>query len=99
MVTDREGFALYFSRSVIPHPGKEPGHHAHKHIGVYAYRQDFLGRFARLEQTDLEKREKLEQLRALEHGFKIMVVETGHDSIAVNTQRELEQVVKLMEAK
>jgi len=98
VVTDREGFALYFSRSVIPHQGKDAARHAYKHIGVYAYRKDFLGRFARLEQTELEKREKLEQLRALEHGFRIMVVETASDSIAVNNRNELEQVIKLMEA-
>ena len=98
VVADREGFALYFSRSVIPHQGKDPKHPAFKHIGVYACRKDFLRQFARLEQTELERSEKLEQLRVLENGFKIMVVETGHDSIAVNTLNELELVIKLMEA-
>lgn len=98
VVTDREGFALYFSRSVIPHQGRDPAPHAYKHIGVYAYRKDFLNRFAGLEQTELEKSEKLEQLRALENGFKIMVVQTEHDSIAVNTQNELKQVMSMMEA-
>jgi 3-deoxy-manno-octulosonate cytidylyltransferase (CMP-KDO synthetase) len=99
VVTDRDDFALYFSRSVIPHQGKEPEHHAYKHIGVYAFRRDFLRQFARLEPAGLEKREKLEQLRVLENGFKILVVETEHDSIAVNTLKELEQVAKLMEKK
>jgi 3-deoxy-manno-octulosonate cytidylyltransferase (CMP-KDO synthetase) len=98
VVTDRDDFALYFSRSAIPHHGKSSGQHAYKHIGVYAYRKDFLSQFARLEQTELEKREKLEQLRVLENGFKIMVVETEHDSIAVNTLKELELVITLMEA-
>ena len=94
VVTDRDGFALYFSRSVVPHQGKNRDHHTYKHIGVYAYRKDFLSQFASLEQTELEKREKLEQLRVLENGFKIMVVETEHDSIAVNTLKELERVGK-----
>jgi 3-deoxy-manno-octulosonate cytidylyltransferase (CMP-KDO synthetase) len=98
VVTDRDDFALYFSRSLIPHQGKGADPGAFKHIGVYAYRKNFLRQFARLEQTELEKREKLEQLRVLENGFKIMVVETENDSIAVNTLKELEQVITLMEA-
>jgi 3-deoxy-manno-octulosonate cytidylyltransferase (CMP-KDO synthetase) len=98
VVTDRDGFALYFSRSAIPHRGKNQDPDAYKHIGVYAYRKDFLRQFARLPQTELEKREKLEQLRVLENGFKIMVVETEHDSIAVNTLKELEHVITLLEA-
>jgi 3-deoxy-manno-octulosonate cytidylyltransferase (CMP-KDO synthetase) len=98
VVTDRDDFALYFSRSIIPHQDKNQDLLAYKHIGVYAYRRDFLRQFARLQQTELEKREKLEQLRVLENGFKIMVIETEHDSIAVNTLKELEQVVMLLEA-
>ena len=97
VVTDRNHFALYFSRSLIPHQGNEPEHQAYKHIGVYGLRRDFLRQFVRLEQAELEKKEKLEQLRVLENGFKIMVVETEHDSVAVNTLKELEQVAKLME--
>jgi 3-deoxy-manno-octulosonate cytidylyltransferase (CMP-KDO synthetase) len=96
VVTARNGLALYFSRSPIPYRGWEPRHHAYKHIGVYAYRKDFLPRFAALEQSELEKLEKLEQLRALEHGFRILVAETRHDSIAVNTEKDLERVVKAM---
>lgn len=98
VVTDQNGLALYFSRAPIPHPGREPRHRAFKHIGVYAYRKDFLYRFAALEQSELEKLEKLEQLRALEHGFEILVVETEHDSIAVNTQEDLERAAKAMAA-
>jgi 3-deoxy-manno-octulosonate cytidylyltransferase (CMP-KDO synthetase) len=98
VVTDQNGLALYFSRSVMPHQGRGRDLCAYKHIGVYAYRHDFLRQFAGLEQSELEKIEKLEQLRALENGFKIMVVQTEHDSIAVNTQKELEQVLTLMEA-
>ncbi len=96
VVTDRNGLALYFSRAPIPHPGREPEHRAFKHIGVYAYRKDFLSRFAALEQSELEKLEKLEQLRALENGFRILVAETEHDSIAVNTEKDLERVAKAM---
>jgi 3-deoxy-manno-octulosonate cytidylyltransferase (CMP-KDO synthetase) len=94
VVTDQNGLALYFSRSVIPHQGKDPALWAFKHIGVYAYRADFLRSFARLEQTPLEQLEKLEQLRALENGFRILVVQTEHDSIAINTLKELERVGK-----
>jgi 3-deoxy-manno-octulosonate cytidylyltransferase (CMP-KDO synthetase) len=97
VVTDRDHFALYFSRSVIPHQGKEPEQQACKHIGVYAFRRDFLSRFAGFQQTELEKQEDLEQLRVLENGFKIMVVETRHDSIAVNTLDDLAQVIELIE--
>jgi 3-deoxy-manno-octulosonate cytidylyltransferase (CMP-KDO synthetase) len=99
VVIDRLGFALYFSRSLIPYTregagGPEP-RRVFKHIGLYVYRRAFLLDFARLEPTPLERAESLEQLRALEHGFRIRVVETPHDSIGVDTQADLERVRRL----
>ena len=72
------------------------GTHALKHIGMYAFRRDFLLEFAALAQTDLERAESLEQLRALEHGVRIRTVETQHDSIEVDTPEDLERVRRLM---
>jgi 3-deoxy-manno-octulosonate cytidylyltransferase (CMP-KDO synthetase) len=102
VVVDREGFALYFSRAPIPFlrddgPGAAPaGCGPFKHIGLYAYRREFLLEFARLEPTPLEQAESLEQLRALEHGFRIRTVETIHRSIGVDTAGDLERVRRLM---
>ncbi|MBI4964944.1 MAG: 3-deoxy-manno-octulosonate cytidylyltransferase [Desulfomonile tiedjei] len=92
-VMDREGFALYFSRSTIPFfrdRGTTPIYF--KHHGIYAYRNDFLQTFLRLPQGSLERAEGLEQLRALENGFRIKVVLTDKDSIEVDTPEDLERV-------
>ncbi len=99
VVTDRNGFALYFSRAPIPHTrgalgGLDAGR-AFKHIGLYVYRRPFLLEFAKLEPTPLERAESLEQLRALEHGFRIRTVETSYDSIGVDTPADLERVRRL----
>lgn len=97
VVTDHEGFALFFSRSPIPH-FRSPGAKKvfYKHLGFYAYRRDFLSEFGRLSMGELESSEKLEQLRALEHGFKIKVVETPYDSIEVDTPEDIKRVEALM---
>lgn len=92
-VFDREGFALYFSRSTIPFfrgEGESPIYY--KHHGIYAYRNDFLQRFASYPQGELESKERLEQLRALEYGHRIKVVVTDKDSIEVDTPEDLERV-------
>jgi len=92
-VADSEGFALYFSRATIPcfsDSSIRPTYY--KHHGIYAYRNDFLQRFAALPQGYLERAERLEQLRALENGFRIKVVLTGMDSIEVDTPEDLERV-------
>lgn len=99
VVTDRRGFALYFSRAPIPHTrdaarGLDP-RRAFKHIGLYVYRRAFLIDFARLAPTPLETAESLEQLRALEHGFRIRVVETSYDSVGVDTEADLDRVRRL----
>jgi 3-deoxy-manno-octulosonate cytidylyltransferase (CMP-KDO synthetase) len=96
VVLDRAGFALYFSRSPIPYfrpPGKEPTYL--KHIGVYVYRKSFLDVFTRLPEGVLEASEKLEQLRALEHGYKIFVSIVPEDVLEVDTPEDLENIKKL----
>lgn len=93
VVTDRDGYALYFSRSPLPYwrDGSGDGVLGYKHIGLYAYRRDFLLTFARLAPTPLERAEKLEQLRALEWGFRIKVAETAAMGIEVDTPHDLER--------
>ena len=90
VVVDRRGNALYFSRSQIPYCRADGV--CFKHIGLYAFRRDFLLSFAALPQTPLERAESLEQLRALEHGYRIRAVETRFDSIEVDTPEDLERV-------
>ena len=105
VVFNDEGFALYFSRSPIPYhrdmnyAGKDlqvPESFFYKHIGIYAYRKDALLRFSQLAPSRLEEIEKLEQLRALERGFKIKVRETYHETIGVDTAMDLERVEKCL---
>ncbi len=107
VVTDLEGFALYFSRSPLPNfrdkwndlkdeaflSGKLL---CYKHVGLYVYRRDFLLQFAQMSPTFLELAEKLEQLRVLENGYRIRVVETDHESIGVDTVSDLEKVLEKM---
>ena len=93
VVTDKYGFALYFSRSLIPYPRRTEGHRAFEHIGIYSYQKDFLLTFASLKPTPLELSESLEQLRALENGYKIKVILTKHEYVAlsVDTPEDLEK--------
>lgn len=92
VVTDTSGFALYFSRSLIPYPRHEEGHRVFEHIGIYSYQKVFLLTFSQLKPTPLEKSEGLEQLRALENGFKIKVILTkDYIPLSVDTQEDLEQ--------
>ncbi len=93
VVCDRSGCALYFSRLPIPFV-RDKGADAERfrHIGLYAYRRDFLLSFARLAPTPLEQAEKLEQLRALEHGHRIRVIQVDHPSPGVDTPEELERL-------
>jgi 3-deoxy-manno-octulosonate cytidylyltransferase (CMP-KDO synthetase) len=99
VVVDREGFALYFSRAPIPFArDRSFAAPAWRHVGLYVYRRDCLLQLARLPQTELERSEALEQLRALEHGIRILAVETQHDSIGVDTEDDLERVRRLVPA-
>jgi 3-deoxy-manno-octulosonate cytidylyltransferase (CMP-KDO synthetase) len=105
VVTDSEGFALYFSRSPLPNfrdkwndlkdekfsSGKLL---CYKHVGLYVYRKEFLLKYAQMSPTYLELAEKLEQLRVLENGYRIKVVETVHESVGVDTPGDLEQVLE-----
>mgnify|MGYP002640456100 FL=1 len=93
VVTDRQGFALYFSRYPVPfcRDGEPTGNH-YKHLGFYCFRMDFLKRFSGLSEGTLESLEKLEQLRVLEHGFKIKVVETLYDSIEVDVPEDIGKI-------
>ncbi len=99
VVTDRHGDAIYFSRCPIPFERDQarPGTHF-KHIGLYVYRRDFLLRYPALPVGPLEQAERLEQLRALENGYRIRVVETESESLGVDTPEDLERVCKLFEA-
>lgn len=97
VVTDLNGNALYFSRSLIPYPRNT---HAAltplKHIGLYAYRREFLLAFAALSPTPLEQMESLEQLRALEHGYRIKVLRTPFRSVGVDTPEDLIRVNQIL---
>jgi 3-deoxy-manno-octulosonate cytidylyltransferase (CMP-KDO synthetase) len=97
VVTDAQGNALYFSRSPIPYArdGEQPAYF--KHIGLYVYRRDFLLSYPDLPVGPLERAERLEQLRALENGFKIRVVETEYESLGVDTPEDWKQVAELFE--
>jgi 3-deoxy-manno-octulosonate cytidylyltransferase (CMP-KDO synthetase) len=94
VITDKNGYALYFSRSPIPYfrqqnyAGEMPVYH---HQGVYAYRKDFLAIYKNLAPTPLEQIESLEQLRVLENGYKIKVCVTSHRTLEINTPEELER--------
>ena len=97
VTTDNSGNALYFSRSLIPYPRVEHEQYkVYKHIGIYAYRRDFLLTFASLPPTPLERAESLEQLRALEYGYKIKVIETDTPSFGVDTPQDLETVKAIL---
>ncbi len=100
VVFDRNHFALYFSRATIPFV-RDPGNVAcyYKHHGIYAYRKDFLMTFTQLGEGTLEKLEALEQLRALEHGYRLKVVETQFDSVEVDTPAELARVARIIQGR
>ncbi|MCF8052286.1 MAG: 3-deoxy-manno-octulosonate cytidylyltransferase [Desulfobacterales bacterium] len=93
VVVDRSGFALYFSRSTIPFV-RDPGQTfpIYKHLGLYAYRRDFLDVFCRLPEGELERAEKLEQLRVLEWGHRIRVVTTEIDSPEVDLPEDIPRI-------
>ena len=96
VVCDLTGRALYFSRATIPfdRDGTRPRYF--KHLGLYAYRKPALDRFVTLPESSLEKSKRLEQLRFLENGISIYVGETPHDSVGVDTEEDLQRVIKIM---
>lgn len=101
VVVDKKGHALYFSRCPIPFVREEePGMRVHyKHIGLYGYTKDFLFTYKNLPPSKLEKLEKLEQLRVLENGYSIKVIETKYETIGVDTRNDLEKVKQYLNIK
>ncbi|MBN1527102.1 MAG: 3-deoxy-manno-octulosonate cytidylyltransferase [Candidatus Omnitrophica bacterium] len=101
IITDKNGYAIYFSRYAIPYnrtgetdEKKKPVYY--KHIGLYAFTKDFLFTFRNLPHSALENAEKLEQLRVIENGYKIKVVETKFDTVGVDTHEDLKKVEELL---
>jgi 3-deoxy-manno-octulosonate cytidylyltransferase (CMP-KDO synthetase) len=106
VVTDATGIALYFSRSVIPfmRDNNSPDtwqqqHRYYKHFGLYVYRKEFLSQYSSWKETPLERAEKLEQLRILEHGYRIKTVTTEYDSVPIDTAEDADHVRKLISAR
>ena len=110
VVTDLNGYALYFSKGPIPFCRNEWGDFMRRgtdlpdfvppqvacHVGLYAYRREFLLHYAELPPTPLEQLEQLEQLRVLEHGYRIKVADTTHTSIGVDTPEDLERARRFL---
>jgi len=101
VVLDRAGNALYFSRSLIPYPRQQVPHNVFEHVGLYVYRRDFLLTLAGLSPTPLEQVESLEQLRVLEHGYKLRVVETrtpDHEfsGFSVDTAEDIDRAEQML---
>ena len=93
VVTDQNGYALYFSRSLLPYPrNKTADFKVYKHVGIYAYRRSFLLSYAAYEPTPLEQIEGLEQLRVLENGQRIKVLESKFQGIGIDTQEDLDAI-------
>lgn len=117
VVVDRDGFALYFSRSPIPFMRQETRDRRQvsgasdpplspvpclpsqfwKHLGIYGYQRHFLLQFPHLEPTPLEQAEQLEQLRTLEHGYRIKLLETPHDTVGIDTPEDLKRVAIMLQ--
>lgn len=97
VITDNSGFALYFSRSVVPYPREEKGVEYYKHIGVYAFRKKALLDFAKLPMKPLETAEKIECLRYLEYGMRIKMVETDFVGVGIDVPEDLEKARKIIE--
>ncbi len=99
VITDLAGFALYFSRSVIPYSRDENyATEYYKHIGVYAFRKSALLQFARLPMSPLESAEKIECIRYLEHGMKIRLIETDFVGVGIDVPEDLEKAKQILEA-
>ena len=97
-VVDKNNFALYFSRARIPYRARSEQEKPiyYKHIGLYAFTKDFLFTYKNIPSSSLENAEKLEQLRVLENGFRIKVIETKFDTVGVDTPEDLEKVREIL---
>ena len=102
VITELNGRAIYFSRSPIPYDRQNSGigplEQYQRHLGIYAYRKDFLMRITTLPQTQLEKTEKLEQLRAIENGFAILTEKVSHTCDGIDTKEQYDEFVKRYKA-
>jgi 3-deoxy-manno-octulosonate cytidylyltransferase (CMP-KDO synthetase) len=98
VVFNQDGYALYFSRSLIPYPRKRENFVAYEHLGLYGYRKDFLMKYIKIPQSRLEINESLEQLRVLESGYPLKVVVTAqaYNGLSVDTQEDLEKVREIV---
>lgn len=96
VVTDKHGFALYFSRSPLPFRCSD---YLLQHIGVYGYQKDFLLQLTRLNPSRLEKAEKLEQLRALENGYKIKIIESPVSTLSVDSPQDIIKAEKYLKTR
>ena len=104
VVVDTQNNAIYFSRAPIPFPRDHQEiinsneelnkHNFFRHIGIYGYQKDFLAKYIEMDQTNLEKLEKLEQLRVLENGFKIKMIEAASSLVGIDTQEDYEEALK-----
>lgn len=94
VVVDRNGFALYFSRSQLPYQASD---YFLRHIGIYGYQKNFLISFTQIDPSRLEKTEGLEQLRALENGYRIKIIETRHSFLSVDSPEDIIKVEKFLD--
>lgn len=100
VVTDLSGRALYFSRSTIPFDRDNSGSVArYKHLGFYGYRREALQQFCAWPESELERAERLEQLRFLDHGIEIHVAETPYDTVGVDTEEDLKRVEEILRSR
>lgn len=99
VITDNQDYAIYFSRSPIPYPRILDMDNYYKHVGIYGYKRDFIIEYSKMEPTSLEVSESLEQLRVLENGYRIKVLETPHKVIGVDTAEDLEKVKNIIREK
>ncbi len=99
VVVDRENFAMYFSRAPIPYSRELVFETAYKHVGVYAFRKPVLERIARMPQTDLERIEKLENLRFLQNGLRIKMIETDRINFGIDTEEDLKEAALYLQNK
>ena len=109
VVVDKEGDALYFSRAIIPHHRDAwegllthhdtvpPALTFLRHLGIYGYTKAFLLEYAKMEPSYLERVERLEQLRVIENGYKIKMIETDYDSIGIDTEEDYRKALKLLD--
>ncbi len=93
VIADKDGFALYFSRSPLPYQASD---YFWRHIGIYGYQKDFLQEFCRIPPSRLEKTEKLEQLRALENGYRIKIIENQFSTLSVDSPEDIIRVENLL---